>query len=44
VALKRPEREADHSASAGDKTEWSYTSTPLYAFMEGTGTIDPVKQ
>jgi len=29
AALKRSGREADHSASARDKTEWSYTSTPL---------------
>jgi len=28
-ALKRPGREADHSANPGDKTEWGNTSTPL---------------
>jgi hypothetical protein len=33
--LKRPRREADHSPpySAEVKNEWSYTSTPQYAFM-----------
>jgi hypothetical protein len=33
--IKWPEREADHSSpfSADIKNEWSYTSTPPYAFM-----------
>jgi hypothetical protein len=35
LGVKRPGREADHSppSSAELKTEWSYTSTPQYAFM-----------
>jgi hypothetical protein len=35
LGVKRPGREADHSPSfsAEVKTEWSYTSTPQYAFM-----------
>jgi hypothetical protein len=35
LGVKRPGREADHSppSSAEVKDVWSYTSTPLYAFM-----------
>jgi hypothetical protein len=35
LEVKRPEREADHSApsSAEVKNAWSYTSIPQYAFM-----------
>jgi hypothetical protein len=35
LGVKRPGREADHSSpsSAKVKNEWSYTSTPQYAFM-----------
>jgi hypothetical protein len=34
-AVKRPEREADHSppSSAEAKNAWSYTSTPSQVFM-----------
>jgi hypothetical protein len=37
--VKRPGREVKHSplSSANVKTEWSYTSTPLYAFMAWAG-------
>jgi hypothetical protein len=35
VGVKRPGHAADHSppSSAEVKNAWSYTSTPLYAFM-----------
>jgi hypothetical protein len=35
LGVKRPGREADHSApsSAEVKNAWSYTSTPQYVFM-----------
>jgi len=35
LGVKRPGREVDHSppSSAEVKNEWSYTSTPQYAFM-----------
>jgi hypothetical protein len=36
LAVKRPEREANHSPliSAEVKKTWVYTPTPPYAFME----------
>jgi hypothetical protein len=39
--VKRPERETDDSlpTRAEVKNEWSYTSTPIYAFMAFTGTL-----
>jgi hypothetical protein len=34
LGVKRPGREADHSPpSSAEVNVWSYTSTPLYAFM-----------
>jgi hypothetical protein len=35
IGVKLPDREADHSlsSSAEVKNEWSYNSTPQYAFM-----------
>jgi hypothetical protein len=35
LGVKRPGREADHSPPSSDeaKNEWSYASTPQYAFI-----------
>jgi len=38
--VNRKGREADHSASAEVKNEWSCNFTPSYAFMAYTGTGD----
>ena len=44
LGIKRLEVEADHSLSSGAmvNNEWSYASTPLYAFLSLRGTNLPL--
>jgi hypothetical protein len=42
--VKQPGHEVDHSPKCGVavKNEWSYTSTPIYAFMVWTDSTLPL--